>query len=395
LNHPDPRGSVPPRGASLALLVVVSLLCLVAAEATLRLVQPMPLSTGYLSDEGVPIHVPGLSGVYRRSEFAAPVSFNSAGFRDEEFVIPKPGGVLRIVALGDSMTEGLQVSDDDLFTRQIEILAAKDGLAVEVANLGVSGYGTDDAMLAFDVYGAPLEPDVVIVFFCMNNDARNNLLEGRCSLRDDTLHCDPARPATRAQRRWRDFRVTFLRPLQLYQRARGAIHSLGVGDFEATRSLDVGGPGMGFGGLLHVVPEPENVRNALEITGRLLGELSAHAARAGAETWLVLLPMQHQIEEDRWRRIADPESGYRVERDRPQRTMRELAAQVPIPVIDLYDAFRARDAAGERLYWQTDAHFNEAGHRVTAEMVTARLREHRTGSPIGRGAASPAPGRTP
>jgi lysophospholipase L1-like esterase len=391
LSGVDSAGVASSRWANLALVVVVSLLCAVGAEVALRLLRPLPLSFGYLSDEGVPIHVPGLSGVYRRSEFAAPVSFNSMGFRGEEFLLPKPSAEFRIVALGDSMTEGLQVSDDALFTRQIEVLSAERGLNVDVANLGVSGYGTDAALLAFEVYGAALEPDLVIVFFCMNNDARNNLLEGRCSVVNGELRCDPAQPPSRSQRRWRDFRVTVLRPLQLYQILRGAIHAVRVGDFGASTTLDVGGPGLGFGGLLHVVPEPQNVRDALDITGKLLEALRARAARAGAETWLVLLPMQHQIEDERWRTFARRDSGYRVERELPQQAMRALAASIDMPVIDLYEPFRATDAAGERLYWQLDAHFNEAGHRVTAEVVTARLREH-MGPPA---AASSAPGHSP
>jgi hypothetical protein len=69
---------------------------------------------------------------------------NSLGFRDRDYAIPKPPGVLRIAGVGDSIAFGLDVPLERTFQKRIEsrIGALLPGRAVEVVNLGVPGYNT-------------------------------------------------------------------------------------------------------------------------------------------------------------------------------------------------------------------------------------------------------------
>ena len=48
------------------------------------------------------------------------VSFNSAGFRDIEHEKAKPPGVKRLVVIGDSFSEAVQVNLDETFHRRLE-----------------------------------------------------------------------------------------------------------------------------------------------------------------------------------------------------------------------------------------------------------------------------------
>lgn len=93
------------------------------------------------------------------------VAVNSAGFRGrQEYTIEKPGQVRRIILIGDSYTWGertwtAETRDEDTFGEQLGALLAR----VEVMNLGVSGYGSDQALLRLQQRGIQYSPDLVVL----------------------------------------------------------------------------------------------------------------------------------------------------------------------------------------------------------------------------------------
>jgi hypothetical protein len=63
--------------------------------------------------------VPGRSGWWTQEdrEFVVPVTINSHGWRDVERPVDKPPGTTRVLVLGDSFAEALQVPLDDFSSR--------------------------------------------------------------------------------------------------------------------------------------------------------------------------------------------------------------------------------------------------------------------------------------
>jgi len=104
-----------------------------------------------------------------------PLSINSMGLRDREYPYAKPPGTRRILVLGDSMTWGLGVGDDDIFTEVLERQYATDGKPVEVINAAVSGWGTDQQLLFLQSEGFKYQPDVVLLNFYLVNDPTDNV----------------------------------------------------------------------------------------------------------------------------------------------------------------------------------------------------------------------------
>src|SRR5262249_48082257 len=96
---------------------------------------------------------------------------NALGLNDEEFVVPKPAGRFRIMALGDSFTYGLVPYPDSVMTvlkaRLRSICRGKD---LDLLNFGIGATGVEDyrtlLMLAFAEYA----PDLVVVHFYAGND---------------------------------------------------------------------------------------------------------------------------------------------------------------------------------------------------------------------------------
>src|SRR5262245_11305510 len=88
------------------------------------------------------------------------VQHNSLGLRDIEFPPPTPGRP-RLVFLGDSFVWGFDVEAAERFT---DLLRERHP-DWDVMNCGVSGYGTDQALLLLERLTPALHPDVVVLEF--------------------------------------------------------------------------------------------------------------------------------------------------------------------------------------------------------------------------------------
>ena len=94
------------------------------------------------------------------------LTINSLGMRGREHSVVKPRGTKRILVLGSSFTWGFGVADDEVFSELLEDKLANFGHArYEVLNTGVSGWGTDQALLFLADEGFQYAPDLVVLSF--------------------------------------------------------------------------------------------------------------------------------------------------------------------------------------------------------------------------------------
>ena len=101
---------------------------------------------------------------YRSSET------NSMGFRDDEPAAQPSPGMERVVVLGDSITVGLGISERaDIFTEVAERALAAAGQPTELINQAVVGYNTQQEVEAFIDKGLALQPDRVVLAYCLND----------------------------------------------------------------------------------------------------------------------------------------------------------------------------------------------------------------------------------
>ena len=78
---------------------------------------------------------------------------------------------IHIVALGDSLTAGYGLADKDGFVPRLQAALAKNGLAADVANAGVSGDTASDGLARLD-WSVPQGTDAVIVELGANDMLR-------------------------------------------------------------------------------------------------------------------------------------------------------------------------------------------------------------------------------
>ncbi|HEX2484197.1 MAG TPA: SGNH/GDSL hydrolase family protein, partial [Myxococcota bacterium] len=119
-----------------------------------------------------------LPGVVHRAvtpEYDVTFRANWLGYNDVEHEPGPAPDRARVLLLGDSFVEAMQVAPDRQLARVLERLAARDGLRVEVVSMAISGYGQSHELATYEALGRGFHPDVVVVFFCAN-DVWNNLV---------------------------------------------------------------------------------------------------------------------------------------------------------------------------------------------------------------------------
>lgn len=99
------------------------------------------------------------------------VSFNSAGFRDDEFPATKSPDAIRIVALGDSWTFGHNVEVDQGYPKRLEALLRSDfpDKKIEVLNLAMLAYTSHEGLKLLQRKALALQPDIVLIGYSMND----------------------------------------------------------------------------------------------------------------------------------------------------------------------------------------------------------------------------------
>jgi hypothetical protein len=268
----------------------------------------------------------------------------------------------RLVSLGDSVAFGLDVDDGATMAAQLRLL--EPGL--DVVDLSVPGYGTDQERLKLEREGIALAPRVVLVHFCLANDLADNALpvflydgihpkpyfrvqDGVLELHDEHLRLAPA---ARTGLWLSEHSVLFnvLSP----GRAGRLLAAQARGDENVhwqTRYNEV-----------MARPEP-----LVDLAARLLESMAERARGAGARLVVVVHPTR--------RSFAD---GSPLEAN-----LRGRLAAKGVLSVDLAERYRARGLALADLATDGLGHLNAKGHRAAAAAVRDALVE--------AGALSPSP----
>jgi lysophospholipase L1-like esterase len=146
-------------GALLLVNFVILATMLYAFEGYLRLTDPLKK----YSPDGM---VGGITYT-----FGHRVDNNRYGFRERDFMVPKPQGVYRIMVLGDSLTWGVGLAPEERYTKLLEDALSKafPGKKFEVLNFGLPGIPTVQERDILREHVDKVDPDLIVVGFCYND----------------------------------------------------------------------------------------------------------------------------------------------------------------------------------------------------------------------------------
>ena len=338
---------------ALALGVIVAVLI---AEVVVRFVAPQPLQHIQLDDQLYFVNRPFARFTYaKETEFSVDVTYNAWGFRGP---IPEPSpapGATRIVLIGDSHTEGLQVRYDETYgavlQRDLERLLPERRF--EVVNLGVSAYGTHQEVLTLRRYGARVRPCWVVLGFYPGNDLTDNVRWP--IVREDA-----------GDVRLVDHRFSFTHRLWLGTKVWLAsvshAYTLSVWQIKLLFSRTL----LARAGVIEPVSAGlEGDSRPIRFTEQLLRIARRDAESLGAQLVVLVIPA--------WTQVERPEESAPSRLDEIERQFLAWFTREEIPHVEALTALRGARERGESTFFRRDGHMNPTGHRVVGETLARRL----------------------
>lgn len=175
-----------PRYREIILMLTVLFICIFVGDTTLRLLNINKtyheVREGYYQSfffpfvvNGYHTRIPNEDIFIRNVEYKFPRKINSDGFADKMFSEHKDSGVLRILTLGDSFTEGDGADKDSTYPKFCEryLMQNCKGVKIEFYNAGVSG---SDVVYEYKLLADRLlkyQPDIVVM--AVNNSDYDDL----------------------------------------------------------------------------------------------------------------------------------------------------------------------------------------------------------------------------
>tara|TARA_Y100000310_G_scaffold287834_1_gene312980 strand:- start:4872 stop:5876 length:1005 start_codon:yes stop_codon:yes gene_type:complete len=156
----------------LLFLATIILICFAIAEGTLRLVDFA--NEQELTFEGGSLHIESeneklyytLNPNTTLEKDGVVYLVNEDGYRDDVYDKNNEEDNFRIIAIGDSITFGSSVEEEDRYT---EYLERNLGEGYEVINFGISGYSPTNEMEFLQEIGLEYNPDLIIVGYALND----------------------------------------------------------------------------------------------------------------------------------------------------------------------------------------------------------------------------------
>ena len=103
---------------------------------------------------------------------------NADGLRDKEYSLDKPENFFRVAVIGDSITFGHGVSQDQTYAKYLERLLNKYNRAnttYEIINFGVTGYNSSQIVEQVKTKVLKYQPDLILYGYCLNDPQEYSL----------------------------------------------------------------------------------------------------------------------------------------------------------------------------------------------------------------------------
>ncbi|MBX2998172.1 MAG: SGNH/GDSL hydrolase family protein [Caldilineaceae bacterium] len=353
-------------------------------------------------------------------EYDVSVAINSRGLRAYEFIdYAKPDDVYRVIVLGDSFVEAMQVELQDSFPQQLgSQIAAATGQRVEVLNAGVGGWGNDQQLLWLKEEGYKYSPDLIVLAVYPRNDFMNNseLLEstnqgrilkpfyhlenGELRLNYFPFNPDEVPEVTQPEAviipdtiedaplvgvgEWLHNHSAFYRyvdPRIRIASPRFAAWLGRIGLIEPGQESKVAAQPRDYVPLAYNLYHRQldaDWQAAVDVTTAIFAEFQRTAVGMGADTGAILITAPEQVYADDWSHILDQFSAMRawdLDMDGAHRLAVEALNRADVPVLDLLPIFRNLAQRSPRLHLEDDGHWTVAGHDLAARATFNFLAE--------------------
>ncbi|OGW75386.1 MAG: hypothetical protein A2Z72_02960 [Omnitrophica bacterium RBG_13_46_9] len=327
------------------------------------------------------VHIPGLKFAYvvrDKENIVNKVEYNSKGLNDYEYGYGKPEGVSRIVVLGDSFVEALQVRREENFCKLIEskLNQGGHGKKYEVINMGVSGYSPILEYIYLKTEGLKYDPDIVISCFFMNDVYEDSVYREMAVFGDDNLpvsvhwkgldKTDKLKGWKRVERKFFNSVKNIANKSKFYIFLKQRLYKL-LMILKVKKMSQEQNPFF----ILNTLPQAEE--DALWYdTLRYILAAKALSETSRAKFLLIVVPIESQLSDSPQDTVFMTYFREKPCSERVRSRLSRLTATYGINYVDLLQEFGKMPR--EDLYFDGDGHFNANGHRQVADLISGKLR---------------------
>ncbi len=276
-----------------------------------------------------------------RTEYKVQMSQNAEGFRMfGDLNSAKP----RILVIGDSFTQAVQVSDDKTYYAVV-----KKALGAELFAYGVGGYGTLQEYMVFNKYIDVIKPQLVIWQYAVNDIINNSpYLEAKSLINNNNMvrpywvngHVERMLP-----RRFAKVQAVALRYCRICYFVMTRVDMIAAAHAKETveNQTQEGGPAYG------------DFMDAVKVTNELMGMVRRRASHIPIVAFVVGTANRY---------------GRQYEN-----AFKQISARNDINILNVEPAVVAAEKRGVTVKAEDGAHWNEAGHRIAGESIAQALTE--------------------
>ena len=352
-----PPIGIPPRATLTAVGCVIALLL---AEAILRIIPPLGPAFILAGTNGAMDNQIFQDDIRLRVVLAPNVqgdgfTTNALGLRGAE-IPSKKANSHRVLAVGDSFTLGLQVTDEETFSARLNTAL---GPNIEVFNAGVPGYGTEQATEMMRRIVPRVQADAVLLTVYTGNDFRDNLNWAKSPGLPTTpppVQAPPPRPP-----RWISVLSKYSRIAANYLMFSALKNQ--ESDFRMAEFKD------------EILPfaDRDHLEQIQSYTQTALGRFAAACSELNVKCGIAIVPPAFVAHPERVEKTfrafgLDPKTA---DLNAPQ-TMVQQNTPPTVSVLDLTPMLQQR--ADERPYLVFDPHFSANGHEITASALQPFIR---------------------
>lgn len=369
---------------NLSLLIITLILLFIFTEISLRMFYPQRLSHVRISEDLIYENIPGRETNYFRTEFFQKIRYNKHGMRDYEYNVSKKPGSYRIVFVGDSFVEALQVGINETMENLLEnMLGNYYGKKIESINLGVSGYQTAQELISLKKKGMRFNPDLVLLGFFVGNDFINNLAT--------PLITEDENGNLKIQK------VKFGFFNKLIKTCSTSLHLCALiknNFFNTIGKKNTLLRRIFYNtGLIVTPPPPLPTKNykivpdydiylkesiypeQFDRTKKLLKLFDKFVKENNLDWVLVIIPTKEQVDKNKLKKLVKEQNlNNELDVEKAQKFLKQFAEENNISYIDLLPEFKKRNV-NNTFYFEIDGHWNKKGNKLAAEIIFKKLVE--------------------
>ncbi|MBS3113810.1 SGNH/GDSL hydrolase family protein [Candidatus Woesearchaeota archaeon] len=358
---------------NLMILVIVIVVMLVFLEIIVRIFFPQNLNYTMFDSTLMYKHIPDFEVRFGRQEFSNLIKFNSNGLRDYEYEYEKPKDTFRVLLLGSSFSQALQVNLDQTYENLVEKKLnenKQNEKRYEVINTAVGGWGTAQELFYLKTEGLKYDPDLITLDFSIR-DISENAINSLVTVENGKIVEHIPVKASLPKR----FLLFCSRYTHLCSLAQTVILSDAAKDGFLNKLLTRAKVNTETKRTLKredifLKENSAEFNEAIEETFLLIKEIKKVADSKNIPLVIFIIPNREQVDDEKLKQFMEKYSLTKenVEYDKFQKLAKKFALENSISYFDALPYFR-QQSTNNTFYFNIDGHWNSKGHELAADLI--------------------------